>query len=202
MSALCPHNISRGICLFLLCGHSADIVRTLCGHISPGIYVRTISFFGFQLRYNKSGQKRWLKNQPLTWWAGSGRAAGRGAPAAGSCSTPRPRIASRWEPAGCWAYSRSPPAQPWQWKLVTFTRILIQISLNCINFNIETFKNKRMNKCLILLSKPVYITLKLCSSLVMLPATSSTDSANSAIDERWRQTPWISLVMIVKMIMN
>ena len=53
-------------------GYSADIVRTyipgdicmsaqhlpretyilremLCGHISPGIYVRTISFFGFQL---------------------------------------------------------------------------------------------------------------------------------------------------------
>ena len=27
----------------MLCGHSADIVRTLCGHISQGIYVRTMS---------------------------------------------------------------------------------------------------------------------------------------------------------------
>ena len=33
----------------ILCGHSADILPTLCGHISPGIYVRTISLFGFQL---------------------------------------------------------------------------------------------------------------------------------------------------------
>ena len=29
--------------------HCSDIVPTLCGHISPGIYVRTISFFGLQL---------------------------------------------------------------------------------------------------------------------------------------------------------
>ena len=29
---------------------SRDVWRTLCGHISPGIYVRTMSFFGFQLR--------------------------------------------------------------------------------------------------------------------------------------------------------
>ena len=27
----------------ILCGHSADIGPTLCGHISPGIYVRTMS---------------------------------------------------------------------------------------------------------------------------------------------------------------
>ena len=64
MSALCPHNISRGLYVFfyretyilreMLCGHSADIVPTLCQHcadivptlcwhISPGIYVRTMS---------------------------------------------------------------------------------------------------------------------------------------------------------------
>ena len=48
MSAQCPHNISlvRHIS-FVRC--YADIVRTLCRHISPGIYVRTISFFGFHL---------------------------------------------------------------------------------------------------------------------------------------------------------
>ena len=54
MSALCPHNISRrkyvsrGRCC-------ADIVRTYIS--SPGIYVRTISFFGFQL---------WTL--PVCWW--------------------------------------------------------------------------------------------------------------------------------------
>ena len=49
MSTLC---LTRDICLFHIsfvrC--CADLVRTLCGHISPGIYVRTIFFFGFQLR--------------------------------------------------------------------------------------------------------------------------------------------------------
>ena len=45
MSALCPNNISRKEIYPLW-----DVVRTLCGHISPGIYVRTISFFGFHLR--------------------------------------------------------------------------------------------------------------------------------------------------------
>ena len=49
ISALCPHNISRGIYVFFVrC--CADIVRTLCGHIFPGIYVRTISFLGFHLK--------------------------------------------------------------------------------------------------------------------------------------------------------
>ena len=37
-----------------LCRHCADIVPKLCGHISPGMYVRTISFFGFQLRAAKN----------------------------------------------------------------------------------------------------------------------------------------------------
>ena len=27
--------------------HEGDVVRILCGHISQGIHVRTISFFGF-----------------------------------------------------------------------------------------------------------------------------------------------------------
>ena len=50
MSAQCPHNILRRIYM----SHEGDVGRTLCGHISPGIYVcphnvRTISFFGFQL---------------------------------------------------------------------------------------------------------------------------------------------------------
>ena len=45
MSALFPHNISRRIYV----SRGIYIFRTLCGHISPGIYVRTISFFGFQL---------------------------------------------------------------------------------------------------------------------------------------------------------
>ena len=42
MSALCSHNISLVIHIsFVRC--YADIVRTMCGHISPGIYVRTMS---------------------------------------------------------------------------------------------------------------------------------------------------------------
>ena len=43
---LCGHSADI---VRILRGHCADIVRTLCGHKSPGIYVRTISFFGFQL---------------------------------------------------------------------------------------------------------------------------------------------------------
>ena len=42
MSSLCPHNISRRI--YVSQGRCcADIVQSLCGHISPGIYVRTMS---------------------------------------------------------------------------------------------------------------------------------------------------------------
>ena len=38
MSALCLHDISRGIYVFFVrC--CADIVRILCGHISPGMYI-------------------------------------------------------------------------------------------------------------------------------------------------------------------
>ena len=42
MSEQCPHNISRRI--YVSRGRCcADLVRTLCGHISPGIYVSTKS---------------------------------------------------------------------------------------------------------------------------------------------------------------
>ena len=44
---LCPHNISLVRHMYILhemlCGHCADIVPTLCGHISPGIYFRQMS---------------------------------------------------------------------------------------------------------------------------------------------------------------
>ena len=62
MSELCPHNVCtmsaqhlvRHISFVRCC---ADIVRTyIC--ISPGIYVRTISFFGFQLRKSSSNKLR------------------------------------------------------------------------------------------------------------------------------------------------
>ena len=55
MSVPCPPNISRwgkGIYVIVRC--FADIVRTYIWHVSdicPGIYVRHISFFGFQLWY-------------------------------------------------------------------------------------------------------------------------------------------------------
>ena len=51
MPAQCPHNISRMICLFLLCGHSADIVRTnISRDICPHYILRLInSCFGSDL---------------------------------------------------------------------------------------------------------------------------------------------------------
>ena len=48
MSTQCPHYV-RTTSHKGYMSHEGDVVRTLCGHISPGIYVRTISFFGFHL---------------------------------------------------------------------------------------------------------------------------------------------------------
>ena len=52
MSAQCPYYV-RTTSHEGYMSHEGDVVRKLCGHISPGIYVRTISFFGFQLRYDE-----------------------------------------------------------------------------------------------------------------------------------------------------
>ena len=75
MSALCPRNISRRLyvsrgrcCADIVrtkCGHYAYIVRTLCGHISLGIYVRTISFFDFQLWWDHTSLDLFLMIQIL-----------------------------------------------------------------------------------------------------------------------------------------
>ena len=49
---LCPHNV-RTVSAQHLPRETYILREMLCGHISPGIYVRIISFFGFQLRTNK-----------------------------------------------------------------------------------------------------------------------------------------------------
>ena len=43
VGTMSAQHLTKDICLTrkMLCGHSEDIVPTLCGHISPGIYVRT-----------------------------------------------------------------------------------------------------------------------------------------------------------------
>ena len=47
MSAQCPHNLGTmsALCQHILryMSHEGDVVRKLCEHISPGIYVRTMS---------------------------------------------------------------------------------------------------------------------------------------------------------------
>ena len=57
---ICPHNV-RTMSAQHLPRETYILREMLCGHISPGIYVRTISFFGFHLW----GQTAQPKKDPI-----------------------------------------------------------------------------------------------------------------------------------------